>query len=184
MTIPIDLPFNFGVGAAIALSAGTRLARDATPSTRHLVLRQAAWWGAWFGVNVAYQYFAWPDWMWAYLVDPRKVHPAMVIPLFFLANVVCAMLGARCAAGMLSRSRWGPAAGVMIAGFLAWGLTVFATLDAYTNVGTADEFRATPRQTTRITEHKELQSASTWTVVFLAIPGVALLVTNVARGRK
>ena len=184
MTIPIDLPFNFGVGAAIALSAGRQLAMDTTPHARHMVLRQAAWWGAWFGVNVAYQYFQYPDWMWAYLVDPARVHAALVVPLFFLANVVCALIGAKCAACLLATGRRGPAVAVMIAGFIAWGLTVFATLDAYTNVGTAAEFRATPRRTTLVTEHKALAEASTWTVLLLAVPGVALLAINIARGKK
>lgn len=185
MTIPIDLPFNFGVGAAIALSAGRRLAKDTTPYARHMVLRQAAWWGAWFGVNVAYQYFQWPDWMWAYLVDPTKVHAALVVPLFFLANVVCTLIGARCAIGFLAMGRWGPAVGVMIAGFVAWGLTVFATFKAYTHIGDRAQFLAGDfAHMTRVQDHKGLAEASTWTVLFLAVSGVALLGTNVVRGNR
>ncbi|GEM_PF-6908061 len=185
MTIPIDLPFNFGVGAAIALSAGRQLAKDMTPHARHLVLRQAAWWGAWFGVNVAYQYFAWPDWMWAYLVDPSKVHAALVVPLFFLANVVCTMIGARCASGLLAKGHRGPAIAVMIAGFVAWGLTVFATFQAYRYIGTWAQFQAGDfEHMTQVQDHKGLAEASTWTVLFLAVSGVALIVTNVARGKR
>ncbi|MEK7865801.1 MAG: hypothetical protein AAB434_03905 [Planctomycetota bacterium] len=185
MTIPIDLPFNFGVGAAIALSAGRRLRTDATPHAGHMVLRQAAWWGAWFGVNVAYQYFQWPDWMWAYIVDPTRVHAALVVPLFFLANMAFTMMGAGCASALLAKGRWGPAVGVMVFGFAAWGLTVFATFDAYKYIGTRTQFIARDfEHMTPVQDHKALAEASTWTVLFLAVSGVALLVTNVARGKK
>lgn len=182
MTIPIDLPFNFGVGAVIALSAGRQLRSDATPHARHMVLRQAAWWGAWFGVNVAYQYFAWPDWMWAYLVDPRRVHAALVVPLFTLANVAATMIGAACASCALGKGRWGPAIAVAVAGFVGWGLTILATFEAYTHVGTAAEFAA--GTATKIQDHKALQEASTWTVILLAYPGFQLLAMNVVRGRR
>lgn len=182
MTIPIDLPFNFGVGAAIALSAGRQLGRDATPHAKHMVVRQAAWWGGWFTVNVAYEYFAWPDWMWAYLVDPAKVHAAAVVPLFFLANVVATAFGAWCACAAFGRGRWRPAIAVMVAGFVGWGLTIWKTFQAYTHVGTTAQFLA--GTATPITKHKELQAAMPWTVLFLAVPGVLLLLTNVARGKK
>lgn len=182
MTIPIDLPFNFGVGAAIALSAGRQLAKDTTPHAKHMVLRQAAWWGIWFGVNVAYQYFRWPDWMWAYLVDPAKIHASLVVPLFALANLVCTMFGARCAIGFLAKGRRGPAVGIMIAGFVAWGLTVFATLDAYMNVGTKAEYVA--KTAVKVQQHKELQESMPYTVGLLAVPGVALLLTNIVRGKR
>ncbi len=182
MTIPIDLPFNFGVGAAIALSAGRQVGRDQTGHSRRMVFRQAAWWGGWFGVNVAYEYFAWPDWMWAYLVDPERMHAAAVVPLFFLANVVVTMLGAWCVCGSLGRGRWGPAIAVMIAGFVGWGCTIGATFDAYMHVGTRAQFLA--HTAVDIRQHKELQAALPWTVVFLAVPGVLLLLTNAVRGKK
>lgn len=182
MTIPIDLPFNFGVGAAIALSAGRRLGRDTTPNTRHMVLRQAAWWGIWFGLNVAYQYFRWPDWMWAYLVDPSAIHPSLVVPVFALMNLLCAMLGARCASALLEKGRWRAAVALMVCGFVGWGLTVVATLDAYLHVGTKAEYLA--KTAVKIQEHEELQASMPYTVLLLAVPGVALLVTNVVRGRR
>lgn len=182
MTIPIDIPFNFGVGAAIAISAGRQMRTDATPHARHMVLRQAAWWGAWFGVNVSYQYFAWPDWMWAYLVDPQKVHAAVVVPLFTLANVVVTMIGAACASPILARGHVKPALAVMVAGFVGWLCTIFVTFQEYTHVGTAAEFAAGTAR--KIQQHEELQEASMWTILLLAVPGLLLLATNAVRGGR
>src|SRR5438046_10346550 len=81
-------------GAAIALFSAQLIQKNPDVEIKRTALLAGAW-GALWGGSVGFMYFNYPDWMYAYLLDPSSLPllPTYILFLFilFVSAVVAAL---------------------------------------------------------------------------------------------
>ncbi|MHB1844940.1 MAG: aldehyde dehydrogenase family protein [Deltaproteobacteria bacterium] len=181
-TILLDPPAAFALGALAPLLAAPMIRQKGAAEGYGLVAPALA---AWMAGVYGYFFFHWPDWMFVYLVEARRLPLSWCYPIFVLAWVGGAWAGTRLATRAIVERRTLIAFGWLGLGLAVWAILFALTADQYVHVGTTLEYRA------RLA--KPLDAAPAFKLAFnlagiaTAIPavGVALaLVLEAVRARR
>ncbi len=169
-TILLDPPVAFALGALVPLLAAPMIRRSGGADGYGLVAPAL---GAWMAGIFGFFFFRYPDWMFVYLVEAKRLPLGACYPLFALAWIGGAHLGTRLATRAIVERRTLAALGLVILGLAIWGILFALTADQYVHVGTTLEYRARLART--------IAGDPSFTVAF-NLAGIAALVPSLVVG--
>lgn len=103
-------------------------------------------------------YWAFPDWMWGYMMDIQKI-PAIYGLVFFLAVAGAGAVGAIVSQSFIARGQTSMAVATALFGFLAYLSVMLLMTDQYLHVGTFASYHA--GQATPLSKDAGIQALST-----------------------
>ncbi|MHB8418141.1 MAG: aldehyde dehydrogenase family protein [Myxococcales bacterium] len=171
-TILIDPPFAFAVAVLLTLFAAPMIRRAG----------EGGWYGllgplfaGWMAGVFSFMFFRYPDWMFCYLVEARRL-PLGWLYLFYLIFAV-SLIGSGAAGSTLAvravlERRTGRAVAFLFFGLGTWCLLFALTFDQYAHVGTTLEFRQGLARAA--ISNAPFQLAATLAGLAAGVPGVGL----------
>src|SRR5687768_16220390 len=105
-TVLLDPPTALLFGCALAM-VSTRLLRKNPETELARTVKLGSAWAVFYGLCVAYFYFVYPDWMFAYLKDARETPLVPTYVAFVAILAAFGAIGAAATATMIVRGRQG-----------------------------------------------------------------------------
>lgn len=140
-TVPLDIPFNFSIGALLMMLASKQIRIEKPPMFGKYFFT-AIGCSAWFGLITAYFYLKQPDWMLSYFIDSKEIETWVGLLMFESAILFAGASGAVFAQALIMADKWKLALIPTVYGFMANGVIMFFTLDRYKHVGTFEQYYA------------------------------------------
>jgi len=138
-TVLIDPQSTLMFGCALAVLSGKLIRANPSGALKKIALISAVW-SAWYGVCVAWYFFARPDWMFAYVIDTQQVPLVPAFVVFCAVMVAYGVLGALATGVLMQAGRTRLAIGMVVGAVLSWAFVFAITLDRYTHVGTYAQY--------------------------------------------
>lgn len=151
-TVPLDIPTGFFLGALLPLFAARRIRTlNPRPAGGAVPLATAA--AAWFGLTVQPALWAYPDWMWAYMLDSSRI-PSIYPGVFWCAVTGAGVIGAIVSQAFIARDQLVGALLTIGFGGAMWLAVFILTGNQYGRVGTFLQYHA--QQAVPLSEHAGL----------------------------